>query len=65
MAPVVLFGRQGAATMATDGECMIYACSVRLAGLTDDTEIRHRLMEMARSWIAMAEGEGSTRNANV
>ena len=42
--------------MAIDRECVDYACEcIRLARLTDDPEIRDRLMDMARSWLAVAE----------
>jgi hypothetical protein len=46
--------------MPNDRECIDYACEcIRLAGLTDDAEIRDRLMAMARAWMAMAGREGS------
>jgi hypothetical protein len=36
--------------MANDRECIDYACEcIRLAGLTDDAEIRDRLMAIARA----------------
>jgi hypothetical protein len=42
--------------MATDQKCVDYAWEcIRLAGLADDPEIRDRLMDMARSWLAVAE----------
>ena len=45
--------------MANDRECIDYACEcIRLAGLTDDAEIRDRLMAMARAWMTMAGREG-------
>jgi hypothetical protein len=38
-----------------DQECVGYALEcVRLAGLTDDQQIRERLLEMARDWMALA-----------
>ena len=51
----------GAVTMANDRECIDYACEcIRLAGLTDDAEIRDRLMAIgARAWMAMAGRERS------
>jgi hypothetical protein len=45
----------GSAVMATDKECEGYAQEcVRLAGLTDDPEIREQLFQMAREWMAEA-----------
>jgi hypothetical protein len=42
--------------MATDQKCVDYAWEcIRLAGLADDPEIRDRLMDMARSWLAVAD----------
>jgi hypothetical protein len=42
--------------MATDQKCVDYAWEcIRLAWLADDPEIRDRLMDMARSWLAVAE----------
>jgi hypothetical protein len=39
-----------------DQKCVDYAWEcIRLAGLADDPEIRDRLMDMARSWLAVAE----------
>jgi hypothetical protein len=44
--------------MATDKECEGYAHEcVRLAGLTDDPEIREQLFQMAREWMAQAMHE--------
>jgi hypothetical protein len=44
--------------MATESECIEYAREcVRLAGLTDDPDIRDRLLETARDWMAAAMGE--------
>ena len=47
--------------MTTDKECMEYAREcVRLAGLTDDQQIRDQLLNMAREWMGAAmmhEGE--------
>jgi hypothetical protein len=44
--------------MATDKECEGYAHEcVRLAGLTDDHEIREQLFQMAREWMAQAMHE--------
>jgi hypothetical protein len=46
--------------MANDRECIDYACEcIRLAGLTDDAEIRDLFMAMARAWMTMAGREGS------
>ena len=41
--------------MAIDKECVGYArdCE-RLAGLTNDRELRERLLQMAREWMAMS-----------
>jgi hypothetical protein len=48
--------------MATDKEMEGYAREcVRLAGLTDDSEIRDQLMQMARDWMADAMGQESSR----
>jgi hypothetical protein len=42
--------------MATDNEYVSYARDcVRLAGLTNDPELRERLLDMARAWMAEAE----------
>jgi hypothetical protein len=43
--------------MANDRECVDYACEcIRLARLTDDPEIRDRLMDMARScWLLRSD----------
>ena len=44
--------------MATDEECMAYAREcVRLAGLTDEPEIRDQLFALAREWMAAAMQE--------
>ena len=44
--------------MANDKECEGYAHEcVRLAGLTDDHEIREQLFQMAREWMAQAMHE--------
>jgi hypothetical protein len=41
--------------MATDEECVGYAREcVRLAGLTDEPEIRDQLFALAREWMAAA-----------
>ena len=41
--------------MATDKESMAYAREcVRLAGLTDEPEIRDQLFALAREWMAAA-----------
>ena len=44
--------------MATDRECVDYAheCT-RLAGLTDEPEIRDQLFALAREWMAAAMHE--------
>ena len=48
----------GGSAMATESECIEYAREcVRLAGLTDDPDIRDRLLEIARDWMATAMGE--------
>jgi len=36
---------------------------LQIAGLTDDPEIRDRLLEMAREWTALADGHGRTAKA--
>jgi hypothetical protein len=51
-------GKLGGRAMATESECIEYAREcVRLAGLTDDPDIRDRLLEIARDWMAAAMGE--------
>ena len=38
-----------------DQQCVGYALEcVRLAGLTEDQQIRERLLEIARDWMALA-----------
>jgi hypothetical protein len=50
--------------MATESECIEYAREcVRLAGLTDDPDIRDRLLEIARDWMAAAMGEDASMEA--
>jgi hypothetical protein len=50
--------------MATESECIEYAREcVRLAGLTDDPDIRDRLLEIAREWMAAAMGEDVSMEA--
>ena len=50
--------------MATESECIEYAREcVRLAGLTDDPDIRDRLLEIAREWMAAAMGEDASMEA--
>jgi hypothetical protein len=50
----------GGCAMATESECIEYAREcVRLAGLTDDPDIRDRLLEIARDWMAAAMGEAA------
>jgi hypothetical protein len=45
--------------MATDKECLEYAREcVRLAGLTDDQQIRDQLLNMAREWMGAAMHAG-------
>ena len=45
--------------MTTYKECMEYAREcVRLAGLTDDQQIRDQLLNMAREWMGAAIHEG-------
>jgi hypothetical protein len=44
--------------MATDNEYVSYARDcVRLAGLTNDPELRERLLDMARAWMAVMREE--------
>ena len=44
--------------MPTDNECVDYARDcVRLAGLTQDQQIRDRLLAMANEWMAEAIDE--------
>jgi hypothetical protein len=41
--------------MPIDEKCMAHAREcVRLAGLTDDQEVRHQLVALARDWIVVA-----------
>jgi len=48
-------GEKGAATMATDKECVDNAREcVRLAQLTTDQEVRDRLLNIARRWMDAA-----------
>jgi hypothetical protein len=50
--------------MATDDECVGYAREcVRLAGLAEDPELRERLLQMAREW--MAEATNPLKPANL
>jgi hypothetical protein len=45
----------------TDDECVGYAREcVRLAGLTDNPELREQLLNMAREWMATAMHERKT-----
>jgi hypothetical protein len=49
--------------MATDEECVDYARDcVRLAGLATDPELRERLLQQAREWMAVAMDEEETRS---
>jgi hypothetical protein len=50
--------------MATDNECVGYAQEcVRLAGLAEgNPELRERLLNMAREWMAMAMHEQEMRD---
>jgi hypothetical protein len=44
--------------MTTDNEYVSYARDcVRLAGLTNDPELRERLLDMARAWMAVMREE--------
>jgi len=44
--------------MTIDEKCMAHAREcVRLAGLTDDQEVRNRLIALARDWIVAARKE--------
>ena len=46
--------------MASEEECMAHAREcVRLAGLTDDLNVRDQLIDLARSWVAAALRERS------
>jgi hypothetical protein len=51
--------------MAIDKECIGYArdCE-RLAGLTNDRELRERLLQMAREWMAMSIRQKRVPEAN-
>ena len=43
----------------TETDCESYAREcVRLAGLTEDAQLREALMQMAREWMAVAMEEG-------
>jgi hypothetical protein len=60
----VSVGKLGGSAMATESECIEYAREcVRLAGLTDDPDIRDRLLEIAREWMAAAMGEDVSMEA--
>ena len=60
----VSVGKLGGYAMATESECIQYAREcVRLAGLTDDPDIRDRLLEIAREWMAAAMGEDVSMEA--
>jgi hypothetical protein len=44
--------------MASDEECMCYVREyVRLAGLTDNRNVRDQLIALARGWVAAAQRE--------
>ena len=44
--------------MTTENECVEYARNcVRLAGLAENPELRERLLQMARKWMAVAMHE--------
>jgi hypothetical protein len=46
--------------MASDEECMCYVREyLRLAGLTDDRNVRDQLLDLARGWMAVALSERS------
>jgi hypothetical protein len=46
---------RGTLTMASDEECMCHGREcVRLAGLTDDRNVRDELLDLARGWMAAA-----------
>jgi len=51
--------------MATDNEYVSYARDcVRLAGLTNDPELRERLLDMARAWMAVSMREEEVPETN-
>ena len=51
--------------MATDNEYVSYARDcVRLAGLTNDPELRERLLDMARAWMAVFMREEEVPETN-
>jgi hypothetical protein len=44
--------------VVTDEECLDYAREcVRLAGLSEDPEVRERLIQMARQWMSATRPE--------
>jgi hypothetical protein len=48
----------GSNLLNSDKECMRHAAEcVRLAGLTDDLNVRDQLVELAQNWIAAAQRE--------
>lgn len=50
--------------MVSDDECVEYAREcVRLAGLVENPELRERLLNMAREWMAVAMHERQTPEA--
>ena len=50
--------------MVSDDECVEYAREcVRLAGLVEEPELRERLLQMAREWMAVAMPEQQTPKA--
>ena len=52
--------------MTVDEKCMAHAREcVRLAGLTDDQEVRDQLIAMARDWIVAARKEEEDDDSKV
>jgi hypothetical protein len=47
--------------VTTDNECVVYAREcVRLAGLAESPELRKKLLQMARDWMAAAMRDEKT-----
>jgi hypothetical protein len=54
----IIAPQTGSNPLNSDKECMRHAAEcVRLAGLTDDLNVRDQLVELAQDWIAAAQRE--------
>src|SRR6266516_95017 len=54
----IIAPQTGSNPLNSDKECMRHAAEcVRLAGLTDDLNVRDQLVELAQGWIAAAQRE--------